>query len=210
MTRQALSLELGAHGFSIPSSDRRLRRTVGGLAVLWASVWFGSILFLWMAQSWLLFETGESRTNTGPFDRRVFTQASYVTADGLRLEGVWLAHESGLARYWILFCPPAGASIHTQRIQNHLQVLWDLGYNVWAFDYRGFGANGGTPSEQGLYNDASAAYEFLVHTKGVPSANVILAGRSLGASVAIELATRVESAGLLLFSPIDSVPAVAA
>jgi pimeloyl-ACP methyl ester carboxylesterase len=39
---------------------------------------------------------------------------------------------------------------------------------------------------------------------------VFLAGRSLGSAVAVELATRVNVAGLVLFSPIDSVPLVGA
>jgi fermentation-respiration switch protein FrsA (DUF1100 family) len=38
---------------------------------------------------------------------------------------------------------------------------------------------------------------------------VILGGRSLGSAVAVELSTRVSSAGLLLLSTLDSVPAVA-
>ena len=42
------------------------------------------------------------------------------------------------------------------------------------------------------------------------SSRVILAGRSLGSSVAVDLATRVDAVGLLLFSPIDSVPSVGA
>ena len=43
----------------------------------------------------------------------------------------------------------------------------------------------------------------------MPPQRIILAGRSLGSAVAVELATRVPSGGLLLFSAIDSVPAAA-
>lgn len=78
-----------------------------------------------------------------------------------------------------------------------------------AFDYRGFGRNPGSPSESGLYADAETADRHLTRELGVPSERVILAGRSLGSAVAVELATRVPSGGLLLFSAIDSVPATA-
>lgn len=108
------------------------------------------------------------------------------------------------------FCPPAGASIRVARIQEHLQQLWSLGYNVFAFDYRGFGSNAGTPSEEGLYEDATAAYRFLTDMRGITPSRIVLSGRSLGASVALDLATRVDSGGVLLFSPIDSIPRVAA
>ena len=43
----------------------------------------------------------------------------------------------------------------------------------------------------------------------MPPQRIILAGRSLGSAVAVELATRVSPGGLLLFSAIDSVPATA-
>ena len=117
-----------------------------------------------------------------------------------------LTHDSRADRYWILFCPPAGASTRVKRIQDHLKQLWSLGYNVMAFDYRGFGDSPGVPSEDGLYADAAAAYRHLVRQQGVPPSRIILAGRSLGAAVAVDVATRVEAAGLLLFAPIDSVP----
>ena len=79
-----------------------------------------------------------------------------------------------------------------------------------AFDYRGFGNNSGRPTEEGLYADATAAYDYLIRARGVPVSRIILAGRSLGSAVAIDLATRVDAGGLLLFAPIDSVPLVAA
>jgi fermentation-respiration switch protein FrsA (DUF1100 family) len=210
MTQQALSLELGARAFSRqPVSTKRLWRTVAASGLLCAVLWGGAVLFLWLAQSWLLFETGESRANTAAVDPSIFVETSFVTADGLRLEGVLLRHEHAGDRYWIFFCPSAGASTRVARIQGHLKELWNLGYNVFAFDYRGFGGNGGTPSEEGLYEDATGAYRYLTDTQGVSAEHVILTGRSLGASVAVQLATRVDSGGLLLFSPIDSVPATA-
>lgn len=75
------------------------------------------------------------------------------------------------------------------------------------FDYRGFGRNPGIPSEAGLYEDALTAYRYLVEQLAVPPHRIVLAGRSLGSAVAVELATRVPSGGLLLLSAVDSVVA---
>ena len=211
MTRHTLAIDSSVCTGSIQSvSDGRLWRSVAAAALACAVAWTAAVLFLWVAQSWLLFRVGESRAATAALDRRVFTQSSFVTANGLRLESVLLTHDPAEERYWILFCPPAGASTRVARIQGHLQQLWRFGYNVFAFDYRGFGGNRGTPSEDGLYEDATAAYRSLIDGHGVAPTRVVIAGRSLGASVAVDLATRVESGGLLLFSPIDSVPAAAA
>jgi pimeloyl-ACP methyl ester carboxylesterase len=202
------------------ASDRPLRsphpaakqvwRTVAALGFFWVFVWLLAVVVLWAAEPYLVFMTGTSRANTAPFDPRIFHESTLRASDGLRLQSVLLVHDANPNRYWILFCPPAGASIHVRRLQDQLQQLWTLGYNVMAFDYRGFGGNSGTPTEEGLYADATTAYDYLVNAERVKPSRVILAGRSLGSAVAIDLATRVEAGGLLLFGPIDSVPSVAA
>ena len=203
-------LQLVPRAVSIqPPPDRRVLRTFAALGLFWSALWLISVVGLWSAQSLLVFRAPASRSFTGPFDAGVFVEHSFTNADGLTLDSVLLAHDPPDDRYWILFCPPAGASIRVLRFQGQLRDLWSLGYNVMAFDYRGFGRSSGTPSERGLYADAAAAYGFLLQEKTVNASRVILAGRSLGASIALELATRVHSAGVLLFSPIDSVPAVA-
>jgi hypothetical protein len=177
MTRQTLAIDPSARAASIqPVSDGRLWRSVAAAVLLCVVTWSGAVLFLWLAQSWLLFRLGDSRADTAAMDPSVFSESSFVTADGLRLESVLLTHGPAEERYWILFCPPAGASTRVRRIQGHLQVLWRLGFNVFAFDYRGFGDNSGTPSEAGLYEDATAAYQSLTEVHGVAATHVVIAG----------------------------------
>jgi uncharacterized protein len=173
-------------------------------------LWAGGVALLWAAEPYLVFMTGNSRSYTAPLDPAIFQPRSVRNDEGLALHAVQLRHESPGARYTILFCQPAGGSTQVRMMQQQLKALFDLGYDVFAFDYRGFGANRGTPTEQGLYADAMAAYEYLIDDQRVPAGRIILAGRSLGGAVAIDLATKQPSAGLLLFSPIDSVPSVAA
>jgi pimeloyl-ACP methyl ester carboxylesterase len=175
----------------------------------YAALWLAAVGILWSAESSLLFETGLSRQFTAPLDRSVFQAVALHAPEGLTLEGVVLAHADAAASYWVLFCPAAGTSVHGERVQHQLLELWKLGYNVLGFDYRGFGENRGSPTEQGVYADAAAAYAYLIGPRGAPPAHVILAGRSLGSAVAVELATRVTAAGVLMFSAIDSVPQTA-
>lgn len=180
----------------------------GALFVL--TLWVASVGLLWAAEPYLVFMTGNSRSYTAPFDRAVFQQRTFRNNDGMTLRAVLLKHESPGERYSILFCEPAGGSTQVQMIQKHLKGPFELGYDVFAFDYRGFGASDGSPTEQGLYADATAAYDHLTRAERVPASRIVLAGRSLGGAVAIDLAARVPAAGLLLFAPIDSVPSVAA
>lgn len=81
----------------------------------------------------------------------------------------------------------------------------DLGVNLFAYDYRGFGASEGTPSEAGVYADAGAAYRYLTDSLGVPPSRIIIFGHSLGTGVAIELARHVPAAGLIVEDAYTSV-----
>jgi pimeloyl-ACP methyl ester carboxylesterase len=177
----------------------RVSSVLGLAAVM---LWSGSVACLWTNESRLVFQARRSR-----FRALVSTEGvvELRTADGFRLDALRLSHD-GASRYWILFCPPSGATVHG-RVRRHLQSLHAGGYNVLAFDYRGFGRNPGEPSEAGVYEDALTAYRHLTGTLDVPPQRIILAGRSLGSAVAVELATRVPSGGLLVLSAIDSVPA---
>jgi uncharacterized protein len=175
------------------------------LAVICTTLWTGAVGCLWVNEARLVFQANRSRV-ISPVSYRDLLQLT--TPDGLTLDAAALPAEPP-SDYWILFSPPAAGTIHG-RLQSQLYELQALGYNVFAFDYRGFGRNRGRPSESGVYEDALTAYRYLVDQRGVPPSRIVLAGRSLGSAVAVELSTRVPSAGLLLLSPLDSVPAAAA
>jgi len=85
-----------------------------------------------------------------------------------------------------------------------IRELHLLGYNIFIFDYRGFGRSNGIPSEEGLYNDALGAYDYL-KDKGYKNNDIILFGRSLGGAVAIFLASIIENfRGLIVDSSFSS------
>lgn len=81
----------------------------------------------------------------------------------------------------------------------------DLGVNLLAYDYRGFGESDGIPSEEGVYADATAAYRYLTDSLAVPPSRIVLFGHSLGTGVTIELARRVPAAGLIVEDAYTSV-----
>jgi uncharacterized protein len=79
---------------------------------------------------------------------------------------------------------------------------------VLLFDYRGYGGNPGSPSEKGLAADARAALAWLVAQPEVDQDNIVYFGESLGAAVAIGLATEHPPAALVLRSPFTSLAEV--
>ncbi len=89
-----------------------------------------------------------------------------------------------------------------------IELVAGLGANIMLVDYRGYGRSDGAPSEDNMYSDAEACYHWLRQTRGTPSDQIILFGRSLGGAVAIELAKRVECAGLIVESSFTSAQAM--
>ena len=81
----------------------------------------------------------------------------------------------------------------------------DLGVNLFAYDYRGYGLSDGAPSEAGVYEDAAAAYRYLTDSLRVPPSRIVLFGHSLGTGVTIELARHVPAAGVIVEDAYTSV-----
>ena len=88
------------------------------------------------------------------------------------------------------------------------RALAAAGLGVLLFDYRGFGGNPGSPTEEGLARDVRAARRFLVDEAGVAPDRLLYLGESLGAAVAAELAVEHPPAGLVLRSPFSDLAAV--
>lgn len=83
-------------------------------------------------------------------------------------------------------------------------TMGNAGYNVVAFDYRGYGNSTGSPSENGLYNDADAVMKWLKQN-GIEEKNTILMGESLGSGVATHIAYENPNfKALVLKSPFSS------
>jgi len=84
-----------------------------------------------------------------------------------------------------------------------------MNLDVFIFDYRGYGQSEGQPGEDGTYLDAEAAWFYLVEARAIDADEIIVFGRSLGASIAAWLASRHRPAALILESSFSSVPSMA-
>jgi len=85
-----------------------------------------------------------------------------------------------------------------------VRFFYNLGLNVFIFDYRGYGKSEGKPSEAGIYLDAQAAYDYLISRADVNMDNIILYGASLGGVVVIDLAVHRKVALLVVESSITN------
>jgi uncharacterized protein len=106
-----------------------------------------------------------------------------------------------------LFCH-GNAGNMSHRLENVLKLLSN-GYQVFIYDYRGYGKSTGNPSRKGIYSDRLAAYDYLVKNRNVSPDRILLFGRSLGAAGAMEIAIQRPVNRLILESAFTSTKGIA-
>jgi fermentation-respiration switch protein FrsA (DUF1100 family) len=110
------------------------------------------------------------------------------------------------AKYTVLFSNGNGEDIGS--VSSFATELSGAGFNVFTYDYRGYGTSEGTPTEQNSYEDAEAAFRYLTGDLGIPLENIIVHGRSLGGGPAMDLASKHTVGGVILESTFTSAFAV--
>jgi uncharacterized protein len=201
-----------------PARWRRPIRFVGDVAIVALLGYLGVVGYLYAYQVDLVF--------------RAPARASlYMASVGLLPERVVVTGERGLATeawrvraaqptsearnagdaagYWILFLHGNAASISSSVNVRRYDQLRQLGLNVLAVEYPGFGDVGGTASEEGMHAAARAGYDRL-RLDGVPASRIVIYGWSLGTGAAVPLARDVDEAALIAEGSFTSVQARAA
>lgn len=150
-------------------------------------------------------QSGRGDDPTPAVLRIPFEQLHFPTADGETLHG-WFVPAPESRATVLLFHGNAGSIAH--RLP-WLPMFRELHLSALLFDYRGYGASTGKPSEEGTYADADAAWRWLTEAWKIPPERIVLIGESLGGAVAARLASRVRPAALVLHSAFTSVPDLA-
>jgi hypothetical protein len=132
---------------------------------------------------------------------------TFVTEDGLELDGWFLRSAPDESSVTIVVFNGNGGNRGDRG--SLARGLASNGYGVLLFDYRGYGTNEGTPSEEGLEADGRAAVAYLRTRSDVDCERIVYFGESLGAAVAIATARQNPPATLILRSPFTSLQDVA-
>ncbi len=112
-----------------------------------------------------------------------------------RLHGWWLPNPS--SNRVLLYLHGNGGNIASNL--EHAVRLRNFGASVLIVDYRGYGRSTGSfPSESRVYEDAEAAWQYLVRERKIKPEEIIIYGHSLGGAIAIELASHHPEAGGLI------------
>ena len=124
------------------------------------------------------------------------------SADNVVLNGWWVAARDARGAVLILH---GNAGNISHRV-GYLTMFNRLQYATLLIDYRGYGKSGGSPSEEGTYRDAEAAWLHLVETRKVNARDIVIVGESLGGAVATWLAAKYPPRALIIASAFTSVP----
>ncbi len=133
-----------------------------------------------------------------------YQDVSIETTDGVTLHGWFITGRS--SQVLLFFHGNAGNISH--RLDS-IRLFQDLGLSVLIIDYRGYGQSEGRTTERGIYRDADAAWRYLIEDRGIVASDIVIFGRSLGASVASRLAAQQQPLALIVESSFTSVPDIA-
>jgi len=185
-----------------------MRRMLGELLIPLGIAYGAVLVLVFVFQSHLVFfpGTGREAVLTPQSYGMRFESVEIRTADGETLAAWWVPAED--ARGTVLFFHGNAGNI-SHRL-DYLQMFNRLRYSTLIVDYRGYGKSTGSPSEEGTYLDAEAAWDYLRNARHARPEDVVIVGESLGGAVASRLSEKVKPCALVLFSTFTSVNDLAA
>jgi fermentation-respiration switch protein FrsA (DUF1100 family) len=181
------------------------------MRVLWSIVlvalafYVGLAFVLYVFQASYIYFPTRALAATPRYLGLEFDDVRFTTRDGVALHGWFVpAPDAALT---LLFLHGNAGNI-SDRLDS-LRIFHRLGLSTFIFDYRGYGQSEGEPTEQGTYEDAMAAWRYLIERRGATPEQLVLFGRSLGGTIALWLATQSTPRATIVESTFTSVPDMA-
>jgi uncharacterized protein len=167
--------------------------------------YLAALALLFFAQRAFVFPV-PSTTRTSPRAAGLSQAEEHVlsTSDGERVIVWQVAPAPG--RHVVIYFPGNGDTLAGSA--GRLREITSDGTGLVALSYRGYAGSSGTPSEQGLLEDAAVAYAFTAAL--YPADKIVLWGFSLGTGVAVALAAEHPVGGVILEAPYTSLTDIAA
>ena len=160
------------------------------------------IVFIYTFQKRIIFQPGRLKKDYHFQFDNLFTEYFIPTKDGIKINAL-LFETKEPTRGLILYFH--GNADNLKRWGKYAVDYTRLGFDVLMVDFRGFGKSTGEPTEENLYLDAATILAWIKENLPKKYGKFIIYGRSLGAAVATELASKVKPDLLILETPFDSV-----
>lgn len=183
-----------------------MKRLLAGLALLPIVAYAGAMVWLVTQETALIFQAGRPLGDLRP--QTPYEQVFLDAESGRQPAWVMRARANPETRPWVIYLHGNDANIGTRMNIVHYEQLAKLGLNVLAPEYRGFAGLAGVPTEQGLARDARSAYDFARRHLGAAPQRIVIYGWSLGSAVAVNLASQVDEAAVILEGAPASIVAI--
>jgi uncharacterized protein len=181
---------------------RLLRRALIVVGILAIAGYVGAMIWLVARETTIVFAAGGSlgdRRPAAPFEQVSVPADAGDGGHGLQqLFWIMRAPADPDAKPWVIFLHGNGANVASRLNILHCEKLRSLGLNVIAPEYRGFGGVEGVPTESSVNHDARASYDYLRGHLHADPHRIIIYGWSLGSAVAVDLASHVDEAAVVL------------
>jgi fermentation-respiration switch protein FrsA (DUF1100 family) len=170
-------------------------RLIRGLIAAIAAAYLLIVCALWYWQASFIFQPSPV-VDTTPGDLGVKFEKVALPIGGGQVAGWWVPSQDPQAA--TLLYSHGNATNIGANAQGVVRFQ-KAGFNVFIYDYRGYGeSTGGPPREKLAYEDAERAWMYLVAERRIAPATIVIYGHSLGGVVAIDLASRHADAGALI------------
>lgn len=167
------------------------------ILIFLAIVYVGLAAIIFVQQGKFIFPAPQTVHPPAPG----YEAVTLETADGLSLTAHWRAPSAD--QPIVIHFHGNGGSLVGATVEN--EVFAQQGYGVLLVEYRGYGGNPGTPSETGFREDGRAALGFLKE-RSIEPERIVLKGHSIGTGTAVNMASELDAAALILVAPFTSIP----
>jgi uncharacterized protein len=200
------------------------RKLILAIAAIVSLTYISTCLFLFFRQRYLIFRPTAtiSMLPSDPDLNMPYENVSIPLAgDRGQIHGWWIPAPSPAEKISslpnepmkilkshkaILYLSGTGGNKSSRGYLRRIEGLRQLGFGVLAIDYRGYGQSQGEfPSEDRVYADSRAAWDYLTQVRGFSPQQIVIYGESLGGAIALDLAVRhPEAGGLIMQSTFTS------
>lgn len=160
---------------------------------------------MFVLQRSLLYPASKERPDLVRDGATGYREVVTRTDDGLSLTHWYREATTAEGLVVVAFHGNAG---HIGHRVDKLGALVEAGHGLILVGYRGYSANPGSPSEEGLTADGRSVLAWLAG-EGIAPERIVLYGESLGSAVAVKVASETKVAGLMLEAPPSSIADVA-
>lgn len=171
------------------------------------ALYLAGFILLRLGQTRLIFHP-DPLLRTTPEDYDLAYQDVWIEIDREKVHGWWIPASEPSAPVLLYF---HGNASNNGDVTDLAAIFHQIGLSVLLIDYRGYGKSSSTfPNEARVYQDATAAWNYLTKIRQIKPEKIFVYGHSLGGAIAIELAIQhPKMAGLIVEGTFTSIRDIA-